>query len=477
MDEYDYLEAQIDTGKAPPPEENGAREKESSRSRDKESKHKHRDRSRSRERRHKHRERSRSRERRHRSSSRHERERERERESRYEREHRGRDRERPVEFRRARERTPPEVHAARQKEEEMRELERTVRTVMVMNLNLRADEGDVFEFFGPRVGALNDIKIIKDKNTKRSKGIAYILNLHPEIKEDDLQELFGPFGTINYLKVVRDAAGRSTGEAYVQYTDKPMADKAVTHFNNFDIGGFRMTVQVAPVYAMAAMQAAPATVLPPPPGYDPAALAMGMMGGPPPAQQPPQPQVQGQGEVDDLEEAETRSGFRLNAQSRVALMSRLANSAGLQAPPSLYPGAAPPAAAAPTPAVAPAVPAAPVLHVPPHVLEDQGLLGPASPIPTPCLLLKNMFTEADKAEPNWQADVIEDVTGEASKFGQVVHCYPDPNSVNGNVYVKFATPQAAEAASRAFHGRYYSGRQIVCSYQFLQPYVTYFRVH
>uniref|UniRef100_A0A7S3VKM0 RRM domain-containing protein n=2 Tax=Dunaliella tertiolecta TaxID=3047 RepID=A0A7S3VKM0_DUNTE len=430
----------------------------------------------------------------------------------------------------------------------MRELERTVRTVMVMNLNLRADEGDVFEFFGPRVGALNDIKIIKDKNTKRSKGIAYvefqtvesaiaalslngqlllnmpvlvkpseaeknlqweaqqqakqnqqnqnaaaglltqigapahepiklqILNLHPEVKEDDLQELFGPFGTINYLKVVRDATGRSTGEAYVQYTDKPMADKAATHFNNFDIGGYRMTVQVAPVYAMAAMQAAPTTVLPPPPGYDPAALAMGMMGGPQQAQQQPQPQVQGQGEVDDLEEAETRSGFRLNAQSRVALMSRLANSAGLQAPPPLYPGAAPPAAAAP-PAVAPAAPAAPVLHVPPHVLEDQGLLGPASPIPTPCLLLKNMFTEADKAEPNWQADVIEDVTGEASKFGQVVHCYPDPNSVNGNVYVKFATPQAAEAASRAFHGRYYSGRQIVCSYQFLQPYVTYFHVH
>eukprot|EP00983_Pelagomonas_calceolata_P068572 1149977-Pelagomonas_calceolata.AAC.1 len=38
-----------------------------------------------------------------------------------------------------------------------------------------------------------------------------------------------------------------------------MADKAATHFNNFDIGGYRMTVQVAPVYAMAAMQAAPTT--------------------------------------------------------------------------------------------------------------------------------------------------------------------------------------------------------------------------
>jgi hypothetical protein len=66
-------------------------------------------------------------------------------------------------------------------------------------------------------------------------------------------------------------------------------------------------------------------------------------------------------QVDDLDEAETRS-FRLNAQSRVALMSRLANSAGLQAPPSFYgPGGA--AAAPPPAAAAPVAPAGPVLHV------------------------------------------------------------------------------------------------------------------
>jgi len=41
-----------------------------------------------------------------------------------------------------------------------------------------------------------------------------------------------------------------------------------------------------------------------------------------------------------------------------------------------------------------------------------------------------VFTIADKAEPNWQADVVEDVTGEAAKFGQVLHCFPDPNSMN-----------------------------------------------
>lgn len=47
----------------------------------------------------------------------------------------------------------------------------------------------------------------------------------------------------------------------LQYTDKPMADKAAQHFNGFEIAGRKMTVQVAPVYAMAAMPpvAAPTT--------------------------------------------------------------------------------------------------------------------------------------------------------------------------------------------------------------------------
>ena len=39
-----------------------------------------------------------------------------------------------------------------------------------------------------------------------------------------------------------------------------------------------------------------------------------------------------------------------------------------------------------------------------------------------------VFTDADKAEPNWHAEVMEDVQEEASKFGQVLHCYPDPSS-------------------------------------------------
>jgi RNA-binding protein 39 len=43
--------------------------------------------------------------------------------------------------------TPPDVRAAREKERELKELERATRTVFAFNLNIKADERDIFEFF------------------------------------------------------------------------------------------------------------------------------------------------------------------------------------------------------------------------------------------------------------------------------------------------------------------------------------------
>ena len=52
-------------------------------------------------------------------------------------------------------------------------MERSTRTVFAYNINLRADERDVFEFFS-KAGRVVDVKLITDKNTKRSKGFAYV---------------------------------------------------------------------------------------------------------------------------------------------------------------------------------------------------------------------------------------------------------------------------------------------------------------
>ena len=71
------------------------------------------------------------------------------------------------------ERTPPEVREQRERERELRELDRDIRTVFAFNLPLKADERDLFEFFS-KAGQVEDVRIIKDRNTNKSKGFAYI---------------------------------------------------------------------------------------------------------------------------------------------------------------------------------------------------------------------------------------------------------------------------------------------------------------
>jgi hypothetical protein len=72
-----------------------------------------------------------------------------------------------------REVTPPEVRAERAAAAEFEALDRDVRTVFAYNLSLKAEEKDIFQFFA-RAGPVNDIKVITDKTTGRSKGFAYI---------------------------------------------------------------------------------------------------------------------------------------------------------------------------------------------------------------------------------------------------------------------------------------------------------------
>ena len=72
-----------------------------------------------------------------------------------------------------RERTPPEVKEQRDRERELMELDRDIRTVFAFNLSLKADERDIFELFS-KAGQVLDVRIIMDRNTKKSKGFAYI---------------------------------------------------------------------------------------------------------------------------------------------------------------------------------------------------------------------------------------------------------------------------------------------------------------
>ena len=85
-------------------------------------------------------------------------------------------------------------------------------------------------------------------------------------------------------------------------------------------------------------------------------------------------------------------GLKLNANARAAVMNRLAGGSGgsgANAAPVGFVGAqsglpGPPAASGPS-----------IQWQNPNLQHEQGVLGPKSPIPTQCLLLKNMFAPAE----------------------------------------------------------------------------------
>lgn len=83
-----------------------------------------------------------------------------------------------------------------------------------------------------------------------------------------------------------------------------------------------------------------------------------------------------------------------------------------------------------------------------------------------------MFDPAEEG-PNFHVEIQEDVSSECARFGQLLHIFVDPDS-KGNVYLKFATAEAATAALTALKGRYFSGRMLGAEYMDPRVYSTKF---
>lgn len=99
--------------------------------------------------------------------------------------------------------------------------------------------------------------------------------------------------------------------------------------------------------------------------------------------------------ADALDDA-TDGGLRLDGRSRMALMARLAGQDVSAVPAAINPATG-------LPWVGP-LPGPPQVAAAPNaaLATAQGVLGPASPIPTDCLLLKNLFNPDEETEDNWR---------------------------------------------------------------------------
>lgn len=63
---------------------------------------------------------------------------------------------------------------ARRRAREAEALDRDLRTVFVFNLSTKARERDIFEFFADGGCEVSDVRLVMDRYTKRSKGVAYV---------------------------------------------------------------------------------------------------------------------------------------------------------------------------------------------------------------------------------------------------------------------------------------------------------------
>ncbi|KZV41128.1 RNA-binding protein 39 [Dorcoceras hygrometricum] len=353
--------------------------------------------------------------------------------------------------------------------------ERDQRTVFAYQISLKASERDVYDFFS-RAGKVRDVQLIMDRNSRRSKGFGYIEfydvmsvpmaialcgqlllgqpvmvkpseaeknlvqstsaasgegglgpysggarrlyvgNLPVTIKEDQLRQVFEPFGAVELLQMPTDpGTGNCKGYAFIQFARLEDANAAQNLNGELEIAGRAIKVSAV---------------------TDPSGIQNTMAN------------------ITDLDD-DDGSGLSLNAQSRALLMQKLdrtgtASSPGVSVPSAPFgsssahglPGLA--AAVFPIPAVT----------------------GPsidAVGIPSECLLLKNMFDPNYEAETDFELDVKEDVQDECSKFGKLQHIYVDKNSA-GCVYLRFENTQCSAAAQRALHGRWFAGKMITASF-------------
>ncbi|XP_051967559.1 RNA-binding protein 39-like isoform X1 [Xyrauchen texanus] len=360
--------------------------------------------------------------------------------------------------------------------------ERDARTVFCMQLAARIRPRDLEEFFSA-VGKVRDVRIISDRNSRRSKGIAYIEfvdstsvplaiglsgqrllgvpiivqasqaeknraaalannlqkgssgpmrlyvgSLHFNITEDMLRGIFEPFGRIDSIQLMMDSeTARSKGYGFITFADAECAKKALEQLNGFELAGRPMKVGHVTERTDAS-------------------TASSFL------------------DNDELE----RTGIDLGTTGRLQLMARLAEGTGLQIPPAaqqaIQMSGSMVAMAAATAAMNPG------LSFNINVPTNQALNLPSQPIATHCFQLSNMFNPNSENDTGWENEIQDDVIEECNKHGGVIHIYVDKKSAEGNVYVKCPTIPAAMAAVSALHGRWFGGKMITAAYVPLPTY-------
>ncbi|KAJ7092692.1 splicing factor CC1-like protein [Mycena epipterygia] len=331
--------------------------------------------------------------------------------------------------------------------DEPKEDDSEARSVFVSQLAARLTARDLGYFFEEKLGegTVMDSRIVTDRMSRRSKGIAYVefrsvdlvekaidltgtnvmgrpihiqltesernklhpgdgnLNLPPGVSaphgamqlyvgslhfnltESDIKQVFEPFGDLEFVDLHKDPmTGRSKGYAFVQYKRAEDAKMALEQMEGFELAG--RTLRVNTVHEKGTAR------------YT---------------------------QADTLDES---GGGNLNAASRQALMQKLAR---------IEP------AHQPEPITRPNIP---------QSMQSRSVL------------LKNMFDPEEETERDWDKDLADDVKGECQeKYGKV-EAIKVEKETQGEIYVKFDTVESAKKAIQGLNGRWFGGNQVSAAF-------------
>lgn len=82
-----------------------------------------------------------------------------------------------------------------------------------------------------------------------------------------------------------------------------------------------------------------------------------------------------------------------------------------------------------------------------------------APMPTKCLLIRNMFDPFTERNPSFDVEIKEDVSYECRKFGKLEHIAVDKNS-DGQVFLMFDHKKGAIECKRKMNGRFFGGKKL-----------------
>ncbi|SAM09091.1 hypothetical protein [Absidia glauca] len=83
------------------------------------------------------------------------------------------------------------------------------------------------------------------REVARSGTTLVVENLHYNVTEEDLENVFKLVGTVSKCSIEFDRSGRSTGQAKITFPEQDVAQKALDRFDNVDLDGQPMKITLS----------------------------------------------------------------------------------------------------------------------------------------------------------------------------------------------------------------------------------------